>query len=237
MPLDYSVATFFSENIGILASNEEILAVIWKILLFVGMVVMIIFSFITPAPQQQIGEASRIFYYHIPQAWICVLAFAMAMVYSIRYLRTRSLAEDDKAVAAASLGFLFCVLATLTGSMFAKVTWGSFWNWDPRETSIFILLLIYGAYFALRGAIVIEEKRAALSAVYAILAFFTVPFLIFIVPRVTPSLHPDDSVKTMSSVVRYIFYPSLILFTVVFFWMFNLVNRVNRLARARMELD
>jgi len=211
--------------------------VIWKIILFVGMAVMIYFSFTTPAPQQKIGEASRIFYYHIPQAWITVLAFAMSMVYSIRYLRTRSLAEDDKAVACASLGLLFCILATLTGSMFAKVTWGSFWNWDPRETSIFILLLIYGAYFALRGAIAIEEKRASLSAVYAIMAFFTVPFLIFVVPRVTPSLHPDDSVKTMSNNVRYIFYPSLLLFTSLFLWMFSLAKRVSRLARARLEVD
>ena len=125
----------------------------WKLLLFIGMSVMIVYSFITPAPQQQIGDSSRIFYYHIPQAWLCVVAFAVAMIYSIAYLRTKNIKHDDSAVAAAGLGLTFCILATLSGSLFAKVTWGSFWNWDPRETSIFILLLIYGAYFALRGAI------------------------------------------------------------------------------------
>ena len=166
----------------------------WKFLLFLAMSVMIVFSFITVAPQNMIGESSRIFYYHIPQAWICVIAFAMSMIYSIKYLKTKNIREDDKAVVAVKLGFIFCILATLTGSIFAKVTWGSFWNWDPRETSIFILLLIYGAYFALRGAVDVEEKKASLAAVYSIFAFVTVPFLIFVVPRLVPSLHPEDSI-------------------------------------------
>ena len=213
----------------------------WKILLFVGMSAVIVLSFTTVAPQKQIGEASRIFYYHIPQAWICVIAFAMAMIYGIRYLRTRRLEEDDKAVVAASLGLLFCALATVTGSIFAKVTWGSFWNWDPRETSIFVLLLIYGAYFALRGAIEVEERRAALSAVYAIFAFVTVPFLIFVVPRIMDSLHPADSIIdknlkfTMGPVVLPIFLSSLALFTVVYFWLFSIGRRVQRLRRAALE--
>ena len=166
----------------------------YKLVLFVLMSIMIYFSFALPAPQQQIGESSRVFYYHIPQAWICVIAFAMSMFYSIRYLQKKDIKYDDKAVVAAKLGLIFCILATVTGAMFAKVTWGVYWNWDPRQTSVFILLLIYGAYFALRGAVEIEEKRAALSAVYSIFAFVTVPFLIFIVPRMVPSLHPNDSI-------------------------------------------
>lgn len=211
--------------------------------MFLVMSGMIVFSFVTPAPQQTIGEASRIFYYHIPQAWICVVAFAMSMIFSIRYLKSRQPYEDDKAVEAARLGFVFCMLATVTGSIFAKVTWGSFWNWDPRETSIFILLLIYGAYFALRGAIEVEEKRAALSAVYAIFAFITVPFLVFVVPRMVPSLHPSDSVIdenlkfTMGPTVRIIFFTSLVLFTVIFFWIFNLARRFHVVKRRIFERE
>ncbi len=204
-----------------------------------GMSAVIVFSFITVAPQSQIGESSRIFYYHIPQAWICVIAFAISTIYGLRYLKTRNLREDDMSVSAASLGLLFCILATVSGSIFAKVTWGSFWNWDPRETSIFILLLIYGAYFALRGAIDIEERRAALSAVYAIFAFVTVPFLIFVVPRIMPSLHPSDSIIdkdlkfTMSPAVRTIFFSSLILFTGLFFWLLRLTSSIKGIARSR----
>ncbi len=215
----------------------------WKLLLLAGMSAMIVFSFITPAPQKVIGESSRIFYYHIPQAWMCVVAFAMSMIYSIRYLKSKDMAEDDKAVVAARLGFVFCLLAALTGSIFAKVTWGSFWNWDPRETSIFILLLIYGAYFALRGAVEVEEKRASLAGVYSIFAFVTVPFLIFVVPRVIPSLHPSDSILnkdmkfTMGPTVRTIFFSSLALFTVLYLWMFNLAKKVRKFERTRQELE
>lgn len=215
----------------------------WKVLIFVAMSAMIIASFVTPAPQQQIGEASRIFYYHIPQAWVCVIAFAISMIFSIRFLRKRQMVDDDRAVAAASLGFIFCFLATVTGSTFAKVTWGSFWNWDPRETSIFILLLIYAAYFALRNAVDEEQKKAALSAVYSIFAFLTVPFLIFVVPRVMPSLHPEDSIVnenlrfTMGPVVGSIFGVSLALFTALFLWMFNLALRVKKMERAHLERD
>ena len=206
-----------------------------------AMSAVIVFSFITPAPQQQIGESSRIFYYHIPQAWVCVLAFAMSMVFSIRYLRSRSPAEDDKAVVASALGFLFCALATITGSVFAKVTWGSFWNWDPRETSIFVLLLIYAAYFALRNAVEVEEKRATLSAVYSIFAFITVPFLVFVVPRMMPSLHPEASVVDesldfqMTSLVGIVFFSSLAAFTVLYLWLFDLACRVRLLVRTRQE--
>lgn len=213
----------------------------WKILIFVGMSAMIVASFLTEAPQQVIGESSRIFYYHIPQAWVCVIAFTMSMVYSVMYLRKRSMANDDRAAAAASLGFMFCLLAAITGAMFAKVTWGSYWNWDPRQTSIFVLLLIYAAYFALRNAIDEEEKRAALSAVYAIFAFLTVPFLVFVIPRLMPSLHPDDSVLSsdmkfnMGQVVGSIFGVSLALFTAFYLWMFSLAYRIKHLERSRLE--
>ncbi len=215
----------------------------WKALIFIGMSGMIVFSFTTIAPQQQIGESSRIFYYHIPQAWICVLAFMVSMIFSIKYLKNRSFEDDDRAVVAASLGFIFCFLATITGSIFAKVTWGEFWNWDPRETSVFILLLIYGAYFALRGAVEVEEKKAALSAVYSIFAFVTVPFLIFVVPRMVPSLHPSDSIVdqnlrfTMSPTIRMIFFSSLALFTGLFVWMFTLGLRVQKMIRTQIEED
>lgn len=215
----------------------------WKLPLLVLMSGMIVASFTTVAPQQVIGESSRIFYYHIPQAWICVVAFAMSMIYSVRYLKNRSEAEDEKALVAASLGFLFCFLAAVTGSIFAKVTWGSFWNWDPRETSIFILLLIYGAYFALRGSVEEPGRRAALASVYAIFAFVTVPFLIFVIPRIMPSLHPSDSIIdqdlkfTMGPVVRTIFFSSLALFSVVYFWMFNIAKRIQVLVRQQQEVE
>lgn len=221
-------------------SEERMEGLWWKIAVGLGMAALIVASFVTPAPQQAIGEASRVFYYHVPQAWISVLAFATAAVFSVLYLIRRRESDDERAVVAASLGLVACILATVTGSIFAKITWGSFWNWDPRETSIFILLMIYGAYFALRSAVPEKQRRSALSAVYAILAFITVPFLVFVVPRVTQSLHPDDTIvdanlnRQTSDEVTIMLMASLLLFTLVYFWMYQLGVRVYRYARVKM---
>jgi len=215
----------------------------WHWLLFIGMCGLIVASFITPAPQQVIGESSRIFYYHIPTAWLAVVAFGTSMWYSIRYLKGRQPGHDDRAAIANALGLLFAILASVTGAIFAKVTWGAYWNWDPRQTSIFVLLLIYGAYFSLRGAIEVEEKKANLSAVYSIFAFPPAVFLVFIFPRLFPSLHPSDTVVDenmkfgMSADVALIFFPSLALFTLLYIWMLNLAARTAALERSRREDD
>lgn len=208
----------------------------WKILLLIWMSGVIVAAFLLPPPQLQLGEASRIFFFHVPVAWVTVLAFLISFIYSILYLRKRKLTYDINASAAARLGLLFAVLATISGSIFAKSTWGSFWNWDPRETSIFILLLIYGAYFALRSAVEPEERKAVLSGVYAILAFVTVPFLVFVVPRVYRSLHPTDSVINvrfhiqMPPAILVTFLASLVGFTFLFLWMFKLESAVNKMS-------
>jgi heme exporter protein C len=168
--------------------------------------------------------------FHIPVAWVTVLAFLVSCVYSVIFLRKRNLEDDLRAAASAQLGLVFAVLATVTGSIFARITWGSFWNWDPRETSIFILLLIYGAYFALRSAVEDEDRRARLSAVYAIVAFVTVPFLVFVVPRVYFSLHPDIISTTTGSMnmgprTLQVFLASLAGFTGLYAWLYQLAVR------------
>ena len=177
-------------------------------------------------------EKARIIFFHVPTAWLSVVAFLTSMVYAVQYLRTRDLACDIRSSAAAGLGFMFCILATLTGAVWAKFNWGSYWNWDPRETSIFVLLLIYGAYFSLRSAVETEEKRATLSSAYSIIAAVTVPFFIFIMPRIMPGLHPGAKGDPdgagpvvefkMSPNMRVIFFSSLIAFTLLFYWMFTL---------------
>ena len=163
-----------------------------KLVVTIWMVAVTAAMFLWVPAQQGLGNTGRIIIMHVPTAWLSVLAFGVAAIYSGLYLRRRRPEDDDRAVAAVEQGFLFSILATATGSIFAKVVWGSFWNWDPRETSILILLLIYGAYFALRSAIDDGERRRQLAAVYAALAFVTVPLLIFVVPRLAESsLHPN----------------------------------------------
>jgi heme exporter protein C len=213
-----------------------------KTLLLVYMSVVIVLSFTTSPPMsgQTWSEASRIFYYHVPQALVAFVAFGYAMICGIIYLRKKELLADGKAALAAELGLVFCVLATITGSIFAKVAWGSFWHWDPRETSILILLIIYGAYFALRQAVAQPERRAAFSAVYTILAFVTVPFFGFVVPRVTQSLHPEDTLISANSInlggyVAFIFFSLLLCFLCIYVWIFNIGSRILRLEQKQLE--
>ncbi|MBN1350518.1 cytochrome c biogenesis protein CcsA [candidate division KSB1 bacterium] len=179
------------------------------------------------------GETSRIMLFHVPQAWVATLAFFISMVSSCLYLIKRKLEADYLANSAAGLGFLFSILATVTGSIFAKTTWGSYWNWDPRETSIVMLLMIYGAYFALRTAIPDRERKRVFSAAYSIMAFVTVPFLIFILPRMTHSLHPADTMNPskpgMDNTTLIVFLSSLLAYTGIFFWMLRLKVRLLKL--------
>ncbi len=197
-----------------------------KLALFFWMSAVIIGAFLWAPLAQGLGEYTRILYFHVPTAWVTVLAFLISAVYSALYLRKRDIILDKRAEVASQLGFVFCILATITGSVWAKMSWGSFWNWDPRETSIFILLLIYAAYFALRSAIEQPDRRAALGSVYSLLAFITVPFFVFIVPRVYASLHPDPLINkqgkiNMDARMLTVFLASLFGFTVMFLWMFK----------------
>lgn len=201
----------------------------------------VVAAFVWARPAESfVGESSRIVFFHVPCAWVATLAFFIAAGYSAAFLKKRDMRHDDAAAAAARLGFLFCLLATVTGSIFAKVMWNSYWNWDPRETSIVLLLLIYGAYLGLRGAIEDPERRAALGSAYALVAAVTVPFLVFAVPRMYASLHPDTVINTrgkveMSSDIKTVFFASQILFTWVFFWMWSLDRKICRLERVKLQ--
>ncbi|MFA5805526.1 MAG: cytochrome c biogenesis protein CcsA [Melioribacteraceae bacterium] len=226
---------------------------VWKILLFILMCFVIITGISFPIVEHPqgwmqfpiipgLGEKAKIIFFHVPTAWLSVLAFLMAMVYGVRYLRKKNLDDDAKSSASLQIGMVFCLLATVTGSIWAKFNWGTFWNWDPRETSIFILLLIYGSLFALRSAVENEDKRARLSAVYSIIAFLTVPFFIFIMPRIMLGLHPGSLeidpntgkiIQGTSPVVdfkmngnmRLVFFTSLAAFTILYFWMWKIRSR------------
>jgi heme exporter protein C len=205
---------------------------IWQIVLGVWMTAVILASFLYVPPAVGLGEMGRILIYHVPSAWIAVLAYLMAMVNSASYLRKGDIRLDRQAQVNAELGTVFCILATVTGAIWSKGSWGMYWNWDPRQTSIAVLLMIYAAYFVLRGAIEDPDRRARLSAVYAILAFLTVPFLVFIVPRIYASLHPDiigRGKMQIDSRMLQVFLASLAGFTGLYAWMYRVQLRVESL--------
>jgi heme exporter protein C len=194
----------------------------------------------SPTAAQFIGQSSRIVFFHVPMAWIASLAFLLSGWHSFRFLRTRDLAHDRKAKVAVRQGLLFALLATVTGSIFAKIMWGSFWNWDPREISITMLLFIYAAYLVLRGAVDDPIRRAHLAAVYALFAFVTMPFFVFIIPRVYFSLHPDTLINVRGKIemegrILVTFLGSLAGFTAFYVLLYRLECRLEELLYAKGE--
>ncbi len=190
------------------------------------------FLWLPPAQGFRSPESARIVVFHVPCAILTFVAFLVNAWYSYSYLRRREPLLDVKASIAAELGLLFAVLATVTGSLFAMEQWGSAWNWDPRETSIVMLMLVYAAYFVLRGAVEESGKRARLSASYALLAFPAMVFLIWIMPRIVESLHPSNTLFSRSGLdptyrlTLWSFFAGML---AVFVWMFRLRLRVEML--------
>ena len=179
--------------------------------------------FIVP-PAEGLGNYVRIAFFHIPTAWVAVVAFFGAAYWGARYLKTRGLRYDAKSARSAILGLIFTLMATVSGAVFSKLTWGAYWNWDPRQTTIFVLLLIYAAYVTLRMTMRDERARASSSAVYALFSFIAVPFLVFILPRMFFSLHPSPVLNEtgridMDAVMLGTLVLSLIDMTLIYIWL------------------
>ena len=164
------------------------------IFLFTVAVIAAVFMIVPPA--EGLGYLVRIIYFHVPTAWLSVIAFFTSAFYAAGYLNTQDLSKDELSAKAAKIGFICVMLSTISGAIFSKLTWGAYWNWDPRQTTIFVLILIYGAYLTLRMAVTEVKTRAKVSAIYSLLSVLTVPFLVFILPRMYFSLHPSPIINS-----------------------------------------
>jgi len=187
------------------------------------------------------GESSRILFFHVPVAWVSFVAFMTAGVESVRYLAGRRDPRHDRSAAAAvELGQVFAVLATVTGAIWARIMWGSYWNWDPRQSAIVVTMLYYAAYLALRQAIADGPSRARLSAAYAVLGLVVSPFLYFVLPRLGFSLHPEPVINAagkleVESRMLAVLTASSLGFTVLFYWLHALRRRLGAVAARRDE--
>jgi len=167
---------------------------------------------------------------------LSLAAFGIVLIWNLRYRRGGGNLRDDLSAAVAiKIGLLFGVLATVTGAMWARIEWGAWWNWDPRQTSILASILFYAAYLALRQSVRDPRLRGRLAAVYALLGLVVTPYLFWVVPRITYSLHPDPVVNTSGKVemdprIQHVLYASGLGFAALFFWMHNLQRRLESLA-------
>ena len=187
------------------------------IFLLTAAIVAAIIFFVPPI--KGLGELAKIIFFHVPTAWVAVVAFFASAYFAAKFLRTQNFSADELSARAAKLGFIFVLLSTISGAIFSKLTWGAYWNWDPRQTTIFVLILIYGAYLTLRAAVTDEKVRAKVSAVYSLLSVLTVPFLVFVIPRMYFSLHPSpisSSGVEMDSEVLIVLIAAVVDATLIF---------------------
>jgi len=181
--------------------------------------------------------AQRIIYFHVPVAWLSMLAFGVTAIGSVVYLITSKRLWDSLAVSSAELGIVFTLAAMASGSLWAKPAWNTWWTWDPRLTTYTIMFLLYVAYFMLRSAMDDPARRARFAAVYGIFAFLSVP-ITFMSIRWWRTIHPvlidPKSGFGLSKNMMPVFFLSLIAFTL--FYVVLLIYRV-RLERSREQVD
>ena len=133
--------------------------------------------------------AQRIIYFHVPSAWLSMLAFGVTTIASIGYLIKSQRNWDSLAASSAEIGLVFTLAAMASGSVWAKPAWNTWWTWDPRLTTYTIMFLLYVAYFMLRSAMEDPVRRARFAAVYGIFAFLSVP-ITFMSIRWWRTIHP-----------------------------------------------
>jgi heme exporter protein C len=180
------------------------------------------------------GDVYRIIYVHVPTAWLAYLAFVVVFLGSIGWLWTRRPWFDALAVASAEIGVLFTGLFIVAGSIWAKPTWGVWWDWDPRLTTTAVMVFAFGGILALRAFVDDPMKRAVWSAVACIVAFVDVPIVYFSV-KWWNSLHQAQS--TPETVSKAFHWPLRInAFGILFLWI-GLVGLRTRVAELRLRAE
>jgi heme exporter protein C len=206
----------------------------WKILGGVLVGWTILAGILLPVPRLDIlNETIRCLYFHVPMWFTMIVLFAVAFVYSIKYLRTGNLQDDIYAVQFTNTGIFFSILGMLTGMEWAQYTWGAAWSNDPKQLGTAMCMLIYFAYLILRSGLKDDEKKAKISSVYNIFAFAMMIPLIFILPRMVDSLHPGNGGNPafakydLDSNMRIVFYPAVLGWILMGVWIAKLKVRVN----------
>jgi heme exporter protein C len=185
----------------------------WKILSIILLIYTFTAGFLGGVPAKPIlNETIRNLYFHVAMWFGMMIFFIISVIYSIKYLRRNNQIDDFYAVEYSRTGIVFGFLGLITGSFWAKYTWGAFWSNDPKQLGAAIALLIYLAYFVLRNSLNDIDKSARLSAVYNVFAFAMLFPTIWIIPRLVESLHPGGlgknplDTKDIDSRMRIIFW-------------------------------
>ena len=184
------------------------------------------------------GNVQRVFYFHVAAGWVGMLSFLVAAIVGIIYLVSSNRKWDLAGLAAVEIGMVFAFVNVVTGAIWARPIWNTWWTWDPRLTTATIMLLIYAAYLMLRQGIDDPDRRARFGAVYAIIGFLSVP-LTFFSARLFRTIHPvviganqpgAEGAFDMTPLMLQTFLFSLLVFTILFIDLLWHRIRLGRLA-------
>lgn len=210
----------------------------WKILC----VILLLYTFIMGMSYEIpllpiLRQSIRNLYFHVAMWLVMMLCFAISLVYATRYLRSQNLYYDTFSLIYAHLGLFTGTLGLITGSFWAKATWGAYWSNDPKQLGAAVGLLIYCAYILLRHSITERRNVARLSAVYNIFAFAMLFPTMWILPRMVDSLHPGGmgnpalNTKDIDWHMRIIFYPAVLGWSLLIVWIATLEYRILQLKK------
>lgn len=216
----------------------------WKALAVLLIFSTLITGLLLPVPRLAIlHETIRNLYFHVPM-WMGMLSvFVISVVFSIMYLNTGKEEYDLASVECVNTGLLFYALGLVTGMLWAKYTWGEFWSGDPKQNSAAIAFLLYCAYLVLRNSIDEEQKRGKISAIYNIFAFPIMVVLIFVLPRMTDSLHPGNGGNPafgkydLDNRMRVAFYPAMAGWSLLAIWIATIRYRIRLIEYKRNSID
>ena len=206
----------------------------WKILASVLVLYSIIGGFLFEVPHLPIlHESIRNLYFHVPMWFTMIILYSVSVIFSIRYLSSGNENHDLIAVEFVNVGVIFGFFGLITGMIWANFTWGEPWPDDPKLNSSAISTLMYLAYLVLRNSLEEEQKRAKISAIYNIFAFPIMVVLLFVLPRLTDSLHPGNggnpgfgSYEDLDSNMRLVFYPASLGWILIGVWVATLRYRI-----------
>jgi len=210
----------------------------WKILTIALLAYTLTAGLLLDVPRLPIlNETIRALYFHVTMWFGMIIMLVVAVVYSVKYLRSNDLRHDDLAIEFTNAAILFGVLGIVTGMLWAKFTWGDYWSGDPKQNASAIGLLMYFAYLVLRNSLTDVHQRARIGAVYSIFAFAAFIPLIFVLPRLTDSLHPGNggnpgfNAYDLDSKLRLVFYPAIVGWALLGTWISSVRVRLRRVER------
>ena len=226
----------------------------WKYLTIAILYYILLAGFLMPVPRLAIlNETIRVLHFHVPMWFGMIILMLMSAIYAIRVLSNTDIENsthsnfsdrfDDYSVELANVGLFLGLLGLVTGMIWAQFTWGSYWSSDPKQNASAIGMLIYLAYFVLRGSIEDVDQKRRISAIYNVFAFPILIALLFILPRLTDSLHPGNGGNPgfnsydLDSNLRIVFYPAVIGWTLLGLWVSTVRVRKRVILRLYHEVN